>query len=387
MKLAVDARTIFRTERRGTGKNLVDLVRHIATLRPAWEIVLFHRGGRDAEHDSPFADHPNVQPRFIEIPGDRWDAWQQVRLPWAVWRAGADVLHCPANTAPRWCPVRRVVTIHDLIPMDKRFNPDGAEAWAADVTRAARKAAAILTPSAFTAELVERTLGVSADKITVNGWAPDAACQRVTDQAALTDVRGRYGLDVEGRYVLAFGGADPRKNTARLLDAWAAIERPVRAGWSLLVVGLGPAELERFGRRAVALDIAGGCRLHGFADEADLPALVSGAEVMAYPSLSEGFGLPIVDAFVCGTAVLTSRTTSMPEIAGPAAELVDPEITADIARGLTLLMTEPERRARYVTAGLERATLFNWDATARRAIEVFERVAGDEGPGDHEDVT
>ncbi len=386
MKLAVDARTIFRTERRGTGKNLIDLVRHIAALRPHWEIVLFHRG--DEEAANPFADHANVHPRSIEMPGDCWDAWQQVRLPWAAWRAGADVLHCPANTAPRFGPVKRVVTIHDLIPMDRRFNGDGADAWAAAVTRAARKAAAILTPSAFTAGQVEQTLGVPADKITVNWWAPDAACQRITDEAVLKDIRRKYGLGDEHRYVLAFGGADPRKNTARLLDAWAAVERPARAGWSLLVVGLGAAELERFGRRAVAMDIAGHCRLHGFADETDLPALVSGAEIMAYPSLSEGFGLPIVDAFVCGTAVLTSRTTSMPEIAGPAAELVDPELTGEIARGLTLLMTEPERRARYVAAGLERAKLFDWDTTARRAIEVFERVAGhDEAGGNPEDVT
>ncbi|MFW6145861.1 MAG: glycosyltransferase family 4 protein [Planctomycetota bacterium] len=386
MKLAVDARTIFRAERRGTSKNLIDLVRHIAALRPAWEIPLFHRGGEDAPN--PFADHPNVHPRFIEMPGDRWDAWQQLHLPWAAWRAGADVLHCPANTAPRWSLVPRVVTIHDLIPMDKRFNADGADAWAAAVTRAARKAAAILTPSAYTADLVERTLGVDADKITVNWWAPDAACRRITDEAVLANVRRRYDLDADRRYVLAFGGAEARKNTARLLDAWAAVERSVRAGWLLVVVGLGAPELERFGRRAVAMDIAAGCRLHGFADEADLPALISGAEIMAYPSLSEGFGLPIVDAFVCGTAVLTSRTTSMPEIAGPAAELVDPDLTGDIARGLTALMTEPERRARDAAAGLDRAALFDWDATAGRAIEVFERVAGTNATGGSDkDVT
>ncbi|NLF30013.1 MAG: glycosyltransferase family 4 protein [Planctomycetes bacterium] len=385
MKLAVDARTIFRAERRGTGKNLIDLVRHVAALRPGWEIVLFHR--RDGV-ENPLADLPNVRACPIEMPGDRWDLWQQVRLPWAAWRAGADVLHCPANTAPRRCPVRRVLTIHDLIPMDRRFNPDGAEAWAAEVTRAARGAAAILTPSAFTAELVQRVLGVPADKITVNWWAPDAACRRITDDGALTAVRAKYGLDAEGRWVLAFGGADPRKNTSGLLDAWAAIDRPVRAGWSLLVVGLGPEDRQRFERRTVALDIAGRCRLEGFADEADLPALISAADVMAYPSLSEGFGLPIVDAFVCGTAVLTSRTTSMPEIAGEAAELVDPDDTGDIARGLAALMAEPERRARCAASGLERAKLFSWDATARRAIEVFQRVAGEDGAGgDQKDIT
>jgi len=372
MKLALDARTIFRPNRRGTGKNLIDLYRHLAALRPEWSIIMFHQGDGA---DNPFADVGNIHPCRIDISGDRWDLWQQLRLPLAVRACRADLLHCPANTAGRWCPVPRVVTIHDLIPIDRRFCPDGSPKWVANVAAAARRAAAILTPSEFTSEQIRRTFGLSADKVTVNAWAPDSNCRKVVDGGVLADVRRRYGFDADARFVLAFGGADPRKNTAVILDAWGALG-DARADCRLLVVGIQPEAMGELSRRAEALAITDTCRLSGFADEADLPGLTSAAEVLCYPSLSEGFGLPILDAFVCETAVLTSNTTSLPEVAGDAAVMVDPADTGAIADGLAALLNDDVRRTQLIDRGRERVKQFTWDATARRAVEVFERVAG-----------
>jgi len=373
MKLALDACTIFRPQRRGTGKNLIDLYRHLACLRGDWRIVMFHRGDGA---DNPFADLANIEPRRIDIRGDRWGLWQQLRLPLAAWRCRADVLHCPANTAPKWSRVPRVVTIHDLIPTDRRFCPDGSPRWAANVAAAARKAAAILTPSGFTAEQITRRFGVSADKVTVNFWAPDSTCRKVDDAEALVDVRRRYGLATGDRYVLAFGGADPRKNTVGILAAWAAMPRKLRNDHRLLVIGVQSTAMAALQSAAASLDIADTCRLGGFADEADMPALISGAEVLCYASLSEGFGLPILDAFICETAVLTGDVTSLPEVAGDAAWLVDPADPGSIADGLAALLSDEARRADLIARGRERVKRFTWDATARRAAEVFQRVAG-----------
>ncbi len=371
MKLALDARTIFDGARRGTGKNLIDLYRHVAGLRPQWRIVMFCRteGGGD-----PFAGIGNIERRRIDIPGDRLDLWQQVRLPAAALAIGADVLHCPANTAPRVCPVRRVVTIHDLIPLDRRFATPASARWGANVRRAARKAAAIITPSAYSAKQIERAFGVSADKVTVNPWAADAACRKVTDGDELAGARRRIGLTDDRPYVLAYGGADPRKNTVGILRAWAAIPKATRKNCALVVVGIQPTAMDAFADQVRQLEIADSCVLAGFAAEEDMPALLTGATVLCYASLSEGFGLPILDAFVCETPVLTSDATSLPEVAGDAAVLVDPEDPRSIAGGLAELLDKPERRAELIARGAARAKAFAWTATAERTIGVFESV-------------
>src|SRR5690606_1807690 len=115
MRVAVDARTVYSPVRRGTGKNLIDLYRRVARLRPGWSFLMIHRS---AGGDDPFVQEPNIEAVAVEMSGDRWHLWQHVRLPVAARAWRADVLHAPANTAPRFPLVPLVTTIHDLIPLD-----------------------------------------------------------------------------------------------------------------------------------------------------------------------------------------------------------------------------------------------------------------------------
>src|SRR6478672_3937534 len=143
MLVAVDARTVYSPVRRGTGKNLIDLYRRVARLRPDWNFVMFHRS--PAAGDDPFQPESNISARAIEIRGDRWNLWEQVRLPAAAAAARASVLHSPANTAPGFPIVPLVTTIHDLIPVD--MGPSAvARQWASNVGRAARISRKVLTP-------------------------------------------------------------------------------------------------------------------------------------------------------------------------------------------------------------------------------------------------
>lgn len=372
MIVAVDARNAYRPRRRGIGKTLVELYRHVAPLRPDWQFVLFHQQQTPAD---PLAGLPNVRPCRIDIPGDRWDLWQQLRLPWAARRAGADVLHCPANTAPAWPGAPLLVTIHDLIPLESETPSAHDLRWGRNVAAAARKAKVILTPSRYTAELVHRTFGVSADKVIVNPWAPAVACGRLEDSARLARVRQRYAIPENLPYVLALGGADQRKNSAGILKAWALLEESLRASHVLVMVGVEGAALEALDQRAAQLGIEKHCRLLGFADEADMPALISGALVLCYPSLSEGFGLPILDGFACGTAVLTGDGTSLPEVAGEAALQVNAREAGAIAAGLTELLTSAEKREELIRRGRRRVESFTWQACAARLAEAIERTA------------
>jgi glycosyltransferase involved in cell wall biosynthesis len=374
MRVAVDARTVYSPTRRGTGKNLIDLYRRIARLHPEWEIVMFRRA--DAAPDEPFADLPNVSSRIVEMRGDRWNLWEQARLPWAARRAGAAVLHAPANTAPRVPMVPLVVTIHDLIPleMDGGGGP-ATRQWTANVSRAARVARKILTPSQYTrGRLVER-FGIGADKVVVNHWAPDSRCRAVTAAGLLNEVRQRYGLRPDQPYLFGFGAIDPRKNTARLIEAWAGLPVAVRSDVALLLVGLQEPALSEHRRRARQLAPEGGWSLMPFASEEDLPALMSGATALCYPSLSEGFGLPVLDAFACGTPVITSRTTSLPEVAGDAALLVDPLDVLAIGCAMQRLATSVALRQELRDRGSRRLEAFSWDRCAETAARVLAEAA------------
>ena len=138
LHVAVDARTVYAPTRRGTGKNLVDLYTLMARQRPSWRFTLFHQ----READDPFVGLPNVRAQRIDIKGDRLNLWQDVRLPLAAAMSGADVLHCPANTAPTWTATPTVVTIHDLTPLDITPDAPATKSWVARVGRGARRAEA-----------------------------------------------------------------------------------------------------------------------------------------------------------------------------------------------------------------------------------------------------
>lgn len=371
IQLALDARDIYRRHRRGTGKNLIDLYRHLARLHPQWQFVMFHQ-----THglEDPFDELPNVRSPRIDIKGDRLNLWQQFRLPLAARTSHADIMHCPANTAPRFPGVPMVVTLHDLIPLDERFGAPASQKWARNVAAAARKARKIITPSLFSRQQIVRTFGISADKVIVNPWAPDSGCRKVTCAEELNRVRTERGLPADRPYVFGFGGADPRKNTVGTINAWARLSASLRADTALLLVGVQETALERFRRQVEQLGLADSCFVHGFAPEPDIPALLSGATALCYPSRSEGFGLPVLDAFVCDTPVVTSRTTSLPEIAGDAAIWVDPEDPRSIADGLTEILSNEGLRADLVERGRERVKRFTWKACAERAGRVFEEV-------------
>jgi glycosyltransferase involved in cell wall biosynthesis len=371
MIIAVDARTVFRENLRGTAKTLVDLYQQLALIRPTWSVILFHRGPKN---QNPFSGLPNVEERCIEMRGDRWDLWQQVRLPLAARKARASVLHCPANFAPRWPLVPLVVTIHDLIPLETAFWDRDSPAWERCVSHAARIARKIITPSHFTKKRIVDTFRVPAGKVVVSHWAPDGRCVKIDDSERIAQAKRRYGLSPARPYFFGFAASDPRKNTRRILAAWSLLPENLRRECSLLLVGIQEPFLTAFRQESAAMRLDASVLLHGFADEADIGPLLSGSLGLCYPSLSEGFGLPILDAFFCDTPVLTSDRTSLPEVAGSAALLVNPEDAGSIAHGLERLLTEHGLRLELIARGRERARAFSWNACAESVCQVFEEV-------------
>ncbi len=375
MRIVVDAREAYHPRPRGTGKNLIDLYATLASQRPDWSFLLAHeREGSIAA----FRGLANLAERQVTLPipgAWRFDLWQRLRLPLLARAARADILHAPGNEGPEFPGARMVATIHDLIPLE--IAPDAPEtaAFLARVGRTARAARHIITPSAYSKGRIAEVLGVEPGRITVIPWAPDAKLRRVEDPCELDRVRAVYGLAPGEPYAFSFGAKDPRKNTERLVEAFARVPGPLRGAFRLLVVGIQDDALAGFRAAADRLGIGDRVSLNGFAAEGDIAGLLSGASVLCFPSRSEGFGLPILDAFVCGTPVLTADRTSLPEVVGDAGVLVDPDSTEAIADGLARLLGDESLRAELASRGFARLAGYTWDRVARQAAEVFERVA------------
>ena len=194
-------------------------------------------------------------------------------------------------------------------------------------------------------------------------------------EAALPEVTQEVlaALGIEGRYVLAVGTLEPRKNLSRLLDAHMQLPEALRARFPLMVAGGGGWKNEELTEKLATVDHV---RHLGAVDRSQLTALYTGAALFVYPSIAEGFGLPILEAMACGTPVLTSNTTSMPEIAGGAALLVDPHDTTAIARQLEQLLTDSVAVKDLSERGLARAQEFSWEKTARATLDVYRAALG-----------
>ncbi|OWK40447.1 glycosyltransferase family 4 protein [Fimbriiglobus ruber] len=370
--VAVDGRVVHDEVRRGIAKTTIAVYRALAVARPMWQFRVFHRSPAT---DDPFVGFPNVQSIRINIRGDRFDLWSKLRLPLATGASRADVFHAPAGLAPRFPLAPLVTTIHDLIPLDTRPNDPDVQVWAGNVRRAARRARRILTVSQHARSRIVDLLGVDPAKISVVQWGTNFISEQ-SDSIDGNPIRERYGIPPAVDYVLHFGMADPRKNTARVLDAWAALPAAVREAALLVVVGLQGAARDQFTEAARRLGIVDRVRLHGYAPEEDVRGLLAGATVLCYPTLYEGFGLPVLDGFAAGVPVLTGNLTSLPEVAGDAALVVDPTDTAAITAGLARLLTDADLRAVLVERGRRRVRAFTWAAAADEIAAVFEAAAG-----------
>jgi glycosyltransferase involved in cell wall biosynthesis len=374
MRIAVDARTIYDRPRRGTGKTLVDLYRRLAAYRPSWDIRLFHQ--LPVTGSDPLAGLGNVGRHQIDMPGHRWDTWLQLRLPLAARAARCDIVHAPANLAPRHGVVPHVVTIHDLVPLEMAPAAVETQRWLRHVRRGAHSARRVTTPSHYTRGVILRELALAPEKVIVNYWAADTTCARVTNPDTLAEISTRYGA-AGYPFLLGFAASDPRKNTLRLLEAWATLPQPLRSRSRLLLVGAQRMALDDFRERTHLLGIFDTCLLHGFVPDDDVASLLSAARGLCYPSLSEGFGVPLLDAFACACPVLTSNGSSLSEVAGQAALLVDPTDTDAIAGAMVQLLTDDALRELLVGRGLERSLAFSWDCCAATLAGVLEQAVAD----------
>jgi glycosyltransferase involved in cell wall biosynthesis len=324
--------------------------------------------------DAPEHDYVVVRPAAARWRLRRHLWWEQVEFPRQAARLGADVLHVPGGTATPLLRHRRtVVTLHDLaLTAHPEWLPPGRGRWywGRWVPWTARFARCVLVGSRAALGDAVKLGRIDAARVRITPWGVPPDMAQGPAPGAADVARRRH--DLPERYVLYVGTIDRRKDVGTLLRALARLDVQV----SLVVAGTLIAGRTDFDAEVDRLGLRPRVRILGYVPRGDLPGLYAAATAFVYPSLWEGFGLPVLEAMACGVPAVTYNVSSLPEVAGDAAVLLDPPVTAEtLATALARVLEDTAFRAELIARGRARARAFDWRETARATLAAYAAVA------------
>jgi len=373
MKVALQIDQLFLNAPGGIGTYIRDLVPAMARRDPSLEMTLFHPRSESPEPPEPWIrDYPTIQLRgTMRSLYPRWNVVGRPPLPAPL--SSTDVVHVTnhAGVAPAGSGQRLIVTVHDLAfdILPGAFPPRWRVVYRLGLRAAVRRADAIVTPSRNTAEDVLSRTGVDPRKLHV---VPLAA-SLPTGTLPSDEVLAR--LKIRGPYILFVGTLEPRKNLVRLVRAYRRI---AAEGFPHSLVLVGPLGWHHDAlMRELALQGPGEIVMTGEISPDELDAVYRAADAFAYPSLYEGFGLPVLEALVRGIPTVASNTSAVPEVSGDAAIGVDPRSVRSIAQALSSLVSDVGLADRMAARARAQAERFSWDETARLTLQVYEHVLGE----------
>lgn len=373
MRIGIEAQRIFRKNKHGMDYVVLQEILEIQKIDKENEYFVFVKPGDDPCVSST----ENVHVVELECPS--YPLWEQWALPRAAKKAKVDILHCTSNTAPIWCDIPLVLTLHDIIflePRDKQnkslYQNMGWLYRRLDVPRILKKCRRIITVSNFEKENIIHKLNIPQERMAMiyngyNEWFHH-----------VDDLQGVYQKYIsEKGYFFFLGNTDPKKNTERTLVAYSKYLQQSSVKRKLLMADLDTDYLNDIITRNGIENIRNRIVMPGYIVNSDLPYIYNNAFAFLYTSLRESFGIPLLEGMACGTPVITSNTSSMPEIGGPDAILVNPERSDEIASMMLRLENDEVFYQRQKTIGLERAKLFSWRKTTEQLLEVYKSVCSD----------
>lgn len=370
MKIAIEAQRIFRPHKHGMDFVALEVIRELQKLDTENEYYIL---------TAPGEDHcltPTSNFHIVEIKCPSYPLWEQLALPRAIRRIKPDLLHCTSNTAPVFCSVPLVLTLHDIIFLEKRAGKNSSlyqnMGWyyrRLVVPRIIKHCRKIITVSNFECNRIRSFLNLEENRITAihNGYS-----QRFQQLETPRTQIQKYLPDEE--YLFFLGNTDPKKNTPRTLKAYSLYLKKSTKRLPLLIADLKEDAIDRILNQEQIEEIKPMLRYPGYIPHTDLPAIYNRASVFLYTSLRESFGIPLLEAMACGTPVITSNTSAIPEIAEKDALLINPEKAETIAEALIELEQNPLLRQQQIDYGLERVKHFSWQQTAHRLLNVYQDV-------------
>jgi glycosyltransferase involved in cell wall biosynthesis len=372
MRIAIEGQRLFREKKHGMDMVALELIRNLQKTDRENEYFVFVKPDKDRclENKDNF--------RIIELEASNYISWEQFALPKAVRKYACDLLHCTSNTGPLRSGTPRVVTLHDIIYMEHfgLFKKDAS--WYQRlgntyrrfvVPRILNKCRKIITVSEFEKKRIADFFQIKDDRLVAVYNGVGEHFRVIESKETLRAIKKLYNLPE--RFLFFLGNTDPKKNTKGVLEAFALFLEKSGMDIPLIMPDFGEKELQKLLSAINRPLLREKIQLTGYIKNTDLPAIFNLCEVFLYPSLRESFGIPMLEAMGCGAPVITSTTSSMPEVSGGAALLVDPHNPAEIAEALIRIIGDEKLKNELISKGMERVRAFSWQKMAESVRDIY----------------
>lgn len=379
MRIGIEVQRIFRAKKYGIDRVCVELIKNLQQIDRENQYFIFTRSGPDS---SVIQETANF--KIIVLPNVSYPIWEQYLLPKAVKKYDCDILHATSNTAPLFLNIPVLLTLHDIIFLEHRlsdfvfskatyYQKLGNMYRRFIVPLIVRKSKIIITVSEYEkTKILDYFNFLKPRSITIAHNGVSNHFKPIKTKVTLQKIKLKYKLP--DHFFLFIGGKDPRKNTKNTLIAFAKFIHKNASNIKLVVMHHNPKELSEILKQIKQPNLIHHIQSIGYVNEKDLPGIYSLSTLFLYPSKREGFGIPIIEAMACGTAVITSNSSSMPEIAESAAHLVDPENPAEIALAIEKIYRNNTYKQELIKKGSKRALCFNWKNMATITLKSYTRL-------------
>lgn len=381
MRIGIDARFLTHPQKGGFKTYTENLISALACLDESNQYILYL--DRYPDKDTKLPGQPNFTCKLLsQVPiiGMPWR--EQVKLSMQTVRDKLDLLHSPCLTAPLISACPLVVTIHDMIWLfPKRYRQSNAVSLQWKLMEwynmlvphyTSRRAAAIITVSQYSKESIIKYLDIDPNRVFVTYEAVNSFFRPVRDADQVQALRQKHGL--HSKFILAIGSADPRKNMETLVSAYALLPESLQKEYHLVIVWTAPSLAPAISQQIESLGIRNCVHFLNKISNEDLVLLYNEASLFVFPSLYEGFGLPMLEAMACGVPVLAANTSSIPEIASDAARLFEAMDSQGLSSAIANILSDEDLKSKMIHKGFRRNSLFSWEKCALETIEVYKRV-------------
>ncbi len=373
MKIGIEAQRLFRRKKHGMEIVALEIIRQLQLCDHNNNYILFVKNDCD---DQCIKATENFSIKKIEA--EPYPYWEQLCLPNEIKKSKPDILHCTANTAPLFCKTPMIVTIHDVIYLESvNFSGSSYQNFGNlyrrfIVPRAAKKASVIITVSEFEKKNIAQRLGIPENKIRVVYNGVNSQFRYITDKGTLNSFRNKYHLPEN--YLLHIGNTSPRKNTIGVLKAYHIYTTNTQDVLPLVISNCKREFIIELLKEINAIDLINKIKILDYLSFNDIPYLYNCAAVFLYPSHREGFGMPVIESMACGTPVITSNNSALPEVAGGAACLINSENPHEIFSEICRLLTDKEFYNFKREQGFKNATRFTWKESAEKTLAVYNEL-------------
>lgn len=377
MRIGIEGQRLFRKKKHGMDMVALELIKELQQIDTKNEYFLYIK----PDEDECIEETENFKIRLVN--GSPYPVWEQISLPKAAKKDKVDILHCTSNTAPVFTDLKQIVTLHDIIYMEKSYlqilNGSGTyyqkfgNAYRRYIVpRMIKKVDKLITVSKFEKNRIDNFFNLNKDLVAAVYNGVSKHFKKLEDKDKLKELKEKYKLP--DKFFFFLGNTDPKKNTPGTLKAFHDFIEKTGLDYYLVMLDFDEAELIKILKSTNSESIRNRIHLTGYIPNIELPGIVSMSEVFLYPSLRESFGIPMLEGMKCGVPVITSNTSSMPEVSGDAAYIIDPHKPEQITNAMIDLINDEKLRNDLIEKGYKRAELFSWKAMAENVLKLYQEI-------------